>query len=76
MHADARTQVLERFDGKLFTLEFKYDGERAQIHFKRGKKGGFTKVYSRNLEDNTGTLTGRVARGVQVRAWAARCKTC
>ncbi|CAO1621335.1 unnamed protein product [Parajaminaea phylloscopi] len=29
----AITEVLDRFEGKLFTCEYKYDGERAQVHF-------------------------------------------
>lgn len=29
----AITEVLDRFEGKPFTCEYKYDGERAQVHF-------------------------------------------
>lgn len=29
----AITEVLDRFEGKAFTCEYKYDGERAQVHF-------------------------------------------
>lgn len=29
----AITEVLDRFEGQKFTCEFKYDGERAQIHY-------------------------------------------
>lgn len=41
------TEVLDRFQDKLFTCEYKYDGERAQVHFYNGKMH----VYSRNMED-------------------------
>ena len=42
--------VLERFDSIEFTSEWKYDGERAQIHM--NEKGEIS-IYSRNQENNT-----------------------
>jgi DNA ligase 1 len=39
-------EVLKRLDGQEFTCEFKYDGERAQIH---KTNDGTLKVFSRNL---------------------------
>ena len=41
-------EVLDRFEGKRFTCEYKYDGERAQVH---RLEDGTVHVFSRNSED-------------------------
>lgn len=41
-------EVLDRFEGKRFTCEYKYDGERAQVH---RLTDGTVGVFSRNSED-------------------------
>jgi len=41
-------EVLDRFEGKRFTCEYKYDGERAQVHL---LEDGTVRVFSRNSED-------------------------
>jgi DNA ligase-1 len=41
-------EVLDRFEGKQFTCEYKYDGERAQVHF---LDDGTIAVFSRNSEN-------------------------
>lgn len=46
----AITEVLTRFEKVKFTCEYKYDGERAQVH---RLEDGTVKVYSRNAEDLT-----------------------
>ncbi|KAL3914950.1 MAG: hypothetical protein SGILL_005872 [Bacillariaceae sp.] len=44
-------EVLKRLNGQEFTCEFKYDGERAQIH---KTPDGTLKVFSRNLLETSG----------------------
>lgn len=42
--------MLKRLVGKAFTMEYKYDGERAQVHI---LSDGSVKVFSRSSEDNS-----------------------
>lgn len=44
----AISEVLDRFEGKPFTCEYKYDGERAQVHL---LPNGKLAVFSRNSEN-------------------------
>jgi len=48
-----------RFEKCKFTCEWKYDGERAQVHL---QEGGQIHIYSRNQENNTSKYPDIVAR--------------
>ncbi|KAI5781254.1 hypothetical protein EDC01DRAFT_666862 [Geopyxis carbonaria] len=55
------TEVLDRFENKRFTCEYKYDGERVQLHYVApnsaetyaavDKAKGIAKIFSRNSEE-------------------------
>ncbi|KAJ1772287.1 ATP-dependent DNA ligase Cdc17 [Coemansia sp. RSA 1843] len=50
----AADDILRRFEDKPFTCEFKYDGERSQIHYVKEEDGSSKCViFSRNAENNT-----------------------
>ncbi|CAG5013274.1 unnamed protein product [Parnassius apollo] len=48
-------EIFTRFEGERFTCEWKYDGERAQIHVPgdEAPRYGDARIFSRNQENNT-----------------------
>lgn len=52
-------EVLTRFEACKFTCEWKYDGERAQVHI---SEDGTINIYSRNQEDNTSKYPDIISR--------------
>ncbi|PRQ33379.1 putative DNA ligase (ATP) [Rosa chinensis] len=45
------SEIVQKFQDTEYTCEYKYDGERAQIHY---MEDGIVEIYSRNAERNTG----------------------
>lgn len=52
-------EIFERLEGHDFTCEWKYDGERAQIHI---DGTGKVHIYSRNSENNTSKYPDIISR--------------
>ncbi|CAK9187245.1 unnamed protein product [Ilex paraguariensis] len=52
------SEIVDKFQDMEFTCEYKYDGERAQIHY---MENGSVEIYSRNAERNTGKFPDVIA---------------
>ena len=68
--AKGMDEAFKKLGDSSFTCEFKYDGERAQVHFQRTEEGeGDSKrtvldisIYSRNQENNTSKYPDIISR--------------
>ena len=68
--ATAASEILDRAAGGGFSAEYKYDGERAQVHVLDG--GASVRIYSRNSEDTTGKYPDVAAAVVKALAPGTR----
>ncbi|CAK7332181.1 unnamed protein product [Dovyalis caffra] len=59
------SEIVTKFQDMEYTCEYKYDGERAQIHY---LENGSVEIYSRNAERNTGKFPDVVAAISRTRA--------
>lgn len=66
-------EVLDRFENKRFTCEYKYDGERAQVH---KLDDGVVGVFSRNSEDMSKKYPDLVEQLPHVSIFLFRCARC
>ncbi|KAH7533897.1 hypothetical protein FEM48_Zijuj04G0180300 [Ziziphus jujuba var. spinosa] len=55
------SKIVQKFQDTEYTCEYKYDGERAQIHYLEDGSVAPVKIYSRNAERNTGKFPDVVA---------------
>lgn len=64
-------EVLDRFEGKEFTCEYKYDGERAQVHL---LENGEIAVFSRNSENMSAKYPDLVESVPRVSLFHLQCR--
>ncbi|KAG8371261.1 hypothetical protein BUALT_Bualt13G0069200 [Buddleja alternifolia] len=63
------SEIVEKFQNMEFTCEYKYDGERAQIHYLENDS---VEIYSRNAERNTGKFPDVVAAVTRLKKSSVR----